>query len=158
MSIPDPEHARVRKRLRIDKHSPSTSTSTIDRIIPLSQTASANMRLTESDQSSSLSVSPDLPPVAGSSSSGLDVAAPSTKAHANGNGFTNGASGMSLLMGNGVVKHTKSIAKVSLAGTALYDDSFVDREEFVRLVIQSLRDVGYMFVSVLSVLPFFLRS
>ncbi|KAI0797559.1 WD40 repeat-like protein [Abortiporus biennis] len=37
-----------------------------------------------------------------------------------------------------------SVSRVSLPGTTLYDDSYVDREEFVRLVIQSLRDVGYI--------------
>ncbi|KAF8590071.1 WD40 repeat-like protein [Ramaria rubella] len=35
------------------------------------------------------------------------------------------------------------VARVHLPGTALYEGSHVDREEFVRLVIQSLRDVGY---------------
>lgn len=56
----------------------------------------------------------------------------------------NGASGSGL--GNGVVtKHGKSpVARVNLPGTKLYEDSDVDREEFFRLVIQSLRDVGYM--------------
>ena len=47
-------------------------------------------------------------------------------------------------MSNGVSKHGSSVARVSLPGTTLYDDPYVDREEFVRLVIQSLRDVGYM--------------
>ncbi|KAJ7286113.1 WD40 repeat-like protein [Mycena rebaudengoi] len=37
-----------------------------------------------------------------------------------------------------------SVARVTLPGSALYDDADVDREEFVRLVIQSLRDVGYI--------------
>ncbi|KAF9447666.1 WD40 repeat-like protein [Macrolepiota fuliginosa MF-IS2] len=48
--------------------------------------------------------------------------------------------------GNGVTKHGKApaVAAVKLPGTLLYEDSFVDREEFVRLVIQSLRDVGYI--------------
>lgn len=48
------------------------------------------------------------------------------------------------------MKHGKSIARVNLPGTTLYDDSYVDREEFIRLVIQSLRDVGYMCVYVSS--------
>ncbi|KIJ69067.1 hypothetical protein HYDPIDRAFT_172550 [Hydnomerulius pinastri MD-312] len=47
-------------------------------------------------------------------------------------------------MGNGISKHSSSIARVSLPGTTLYEDPYVDREEFVRLVIQSLRDVGYI--------------
>jgi WD repeat-containing protein 26 len=37
-----------------------------------------------------------------------------------------------------------SVKAVMLPGTTLYEDSPIDREEFVRLVIQSLRDVGYM--------------
>lgn len=78
----------------------------------------------------------------------------------NGNGVvsssgpaTNGSSGGAGLVlgngtGNGVTKHGKApaVATVNLPGTLLYEDSFVDREEFVRLVIQSLRDVGYMCV------------
>lgn len=44
---------------------------------------------------------------------------------------------------NGV--HTSSApAKLSLLGDSLYQDSQIGREEFIRLVIQSLRDVGYM--------------
>lgn len=68
----------------------------------------------------------------------------------NGNGHsavpaTNGSSGFGNGVGNGTAKREHgSISKVSLPGTTLYDDSTVDREEFVRLVIQSLRDVGYM--------------
>ncbi|KDQ33398.1 hypothetical protein PLEOSDRAFT_1073660 [Pleurotus ostreatus PC15] len=68
----------------------------------------------------------------------------------NGNGHsavpaTNGSSGFGNGVGNGIAKREHgSISKVSLPGTTLYDDSTVDREEFVRLVIQSLRDVGYM--------------
>lgn len=46
-------------------------------------------------------------------------------------------------MGNGISKHS-SIARVSLPGSTLYEDPYVDRQEFVRLVIQSLRDVGYI--------------
>lgn len=104
------------------------------------------MRLSESDYDSSFSVTPDLSAHAGPSSlggqfDGLVV----TNGHTN--GFTpavNGSSGGGAVMGNGVSKHGKGVAKVTLPGTTLYDDSFVDREEFVRLVIQSLRDVGYM--------------
>lgn len=50
-------------------------------------------------------------------------------------------------------KHSKSpdasrsvISRVNLPGTRLFEDSCINREEFVRLVIQSLRDVGYMLV------------
>jgi len=108
------------------------------------------MRIPESDQESAHSVSLDSAPQAGPSSLGLDGPGPSN-GHTNGNsftlpstnGFTNGAG----VVGNGVQKHGKSVAKVSLLGTGLYPDgSYVDREEFVRLVIQSMRDVGYMYV------------
>ncbi|KAJ6630542.1 WD40-repeat-containing domain protein [Mycena sp. CBHHK59/15] len=100
--------------------------------------------------------------VAGPSSVGLDHAGPSSNGHlhTNGNGFAavaNGASATSAV-GNGVQKHNGhskqssvashshsfSVARVTLPGSTLYDDSEVDREEFVRLVIQSLRDVGYI--------------
>ena len=40
--------------------------------------------------------------------------------------------------------HTRIVSRVKLDGTKLYPESFVDREEFVRLVAQTLRDVGYM--------------
>lgn len=103
------------------------------------------MKIPESDQESesALSVSFDSAR-AGPSSHGLDSLSPSN-GHTNGNGFTlptaNGTS-----MSNGVQK-LKSIAKVSPPGTSLFaDDSYLDREEFVRLVLQSLRDVGYMCV------------
>lgn len=113
-----------------DSFSPSTSTA---------------MRLMENDAESTLSVSPDDPPEAG----------PSTMALSNGhngivkaNGFsasyTNGSSKASVLDGHRLEKQRMSISRVSLPGSTLYDDSYVDREEFVRLVIQSLRDVGYM--------------
>jgi hypothetical protein len=39
---------------------------------------------------------------------------------------------------------TSTVARVSLPGTRLYPDSYIDREEFIRLVVQSLRDVGYV--------------
>lgn len=35
------------------------------------------------------------------------------------------------------------VHRLDLLGTRLYDDSYIDREEFIRLIIQSLRDVGY---------------
>jgi len=58
---------------------------------------------------------------------------------------TNGSSSNGI--GNGIHKtHGKSVMRVNLPGTMLYEDdeSFIDREEFVRLVIQSLREVGYL--------------
>lgn len=115
------------------------------------------MRVTDSDQESNLSASPDYTTLAGPSTTGLDYG----NNHANGNGHghvaasnghtsfgTNGSLGSSgCAVGNGVGKHGKAaIARVHLPGTTLYDDSYVDREEFIRLVIQSLRDVGYTYV------------
>ncbi|KAJ7047107.1 WD40 repeat-like protein [Mycena alexandri] len=110
------------------------------------------MRFPESEQAEDSSTSLDA--VAGPSSVGLDHPGPSN-GHLNGNGFaavTNGANAV----GNGLQKHnghskqssapshSLSVARVTLPGSSLYDDSDVDREEFVRLVIQSLRDVGYI--------------
>ncbi|KAJ7343183.1 WD40 repeat-like protein [Mycena albidolilacea] len=113
------------------------------------------MRYPGSEQAEDSSASSDA--VAGPSSLGLDHPGPSN-GHLNGNGFTaiaNGAAGVSAA-GNGVQKHNGhskqssatspalAVSRVTLPGTSLYDDSDVDREEFVRLVIQSLRDVGYI--------------
>ncbi|KAF5381032.1 hypothetical protein D9615_004152 [Tricholomella constricta] len=98
------------------------------------------MRFTDSDQDSTLSASPDFTAHAGPSTTG--------NGHTNGNGFvasTNGcATNGTSAVGNGYRHPGNAIAKLSLPGTTLYDDSYVDREEFVRLVIQSLRDVGYI--------------
>ncbi|TFY82981.1 hypothetical protein EWM64_g1032 [Hericium alpestre] len=94
------------------------------------------MRVPEND---SLSVSPDFASEAGPSS------LPSHPAKVRTNGTSNGFATQPVT--NGVSKHAKPpISRVTLPGTTLYDDSSVDREEFVRLVIQSLRDVGYMYV------------
>lgn len=103
-------------------------------------------KLSESDRD--LSVSPgNLNALAGPSCPPPFEGVVATNGHANGfTPVTNGTLGAGVVMGNGVQKHGKSVAKVNLPGTTLYDDSFVDREEFVRLVIQSLRDVGYMYV------------
>lgn len=54
---------------------------------------------------------------------------------------------------NGSTKRSRSpVARVELPGATIYDDSYIDREEYIRLVIQSLRDIGYMCVLVLVVL------
>jgi hypothetical protein len=143
----DAEHTRARKRQRTDISSPF-SRHTIDQAFAQTR---INMRLADSDQDSNLSASPDFTAHAGPSTQGSDRLGPSN-GHSNGTGFvpptngfmTNGSSGGHT--GNGIMKHGKAIAKVILPGTTLYDDSYVDREEFVRLVIQSLRDVGYVYV------------
>ncbi|KAH0830645.1 hypothetical protein J3R83DRAFT_2100 [Lanmaoa asiatica] len=98
------------------------------------------MYIPRSDKASASSVSINPISEAGPSSITLDKASRSNGITSI-NGFKpNG----SLPMSNGVSKHSSSVARVSLPGTTLYDDPYVDREEFVRLVIQSLRDVGYI--------------
>ena len=119
------------------------------------------MRFSESDQDSLLSSSPDYTSLPGSSSAAMGNPGPSSSS----NGYQNNASSMngnfngnngyvattngssSNGIGNGIHKtHGKSVMRVNLPGTMLYkdDESFIDREEFVRLVIQSLREVGYL--------------
>ncbi|KAJ3989155.1 WD40 repeat-like protein [Lentinula detonsa] len=110
------------------------------------------MRFTELEESSP------------TNSSNPAIAGPSSKSHstsngrtvANGNGFVSpftngngvvGSSGAGTSGSNGVVmeRHEKSaLSRVNLPGHLLYEDSNVDREEFVRLLLQSLRDVGYI--------------
>ncbi|KAJ7087763.1 WD40 repeat-like protein [Mycena epipterygia] len=113
------------------------------------------MRFPGSEQADDSPVSQDA--LAGPSSVGLDHPGPSN-GHLNGNGFTTVANGAPVAnaAGNGIQKHnghskqssaashSLSVARVTLPGSSLYNDSDVDREEFVRLVIQSLRDVGYI--------------
>ncbi|KZT26589.1 WD40 repeat-like protein [Neolentinus lepideus HHB14362 ss-1] len=95
-------------------------------------------------------------PEAGPSSIALNIASPksavtngfspATNGHTNGSlSPTNGvgAAPWKLLSMNGK-SASPALARVNLPGSTLYEDSFVDREEFVRLVIQSLRDVGYI--------------
>lgn len=130
----DDDHPRARKRQRTDD-------------IP-------TMRLPESDQDSqhSNSISPDFTPPAmeaGPSSRGLD----GPTIGANGRSLlslsptTNGHSAANGVAANGVHKNGKgTVARVHIPGTLLHDDMSIDREEFVRLVVQSLRDVGYMYV------------
>ena len=155
----DADSYRARKRPRVDSLSSVTS---IDRSLlspedhhqhqhhqhhhhPYSSTPApaTHMRLTDNDADSTLS-------------DGLPEAGPSsTPALANGhngivkgNGFAapfaNGNGRAAAADGRRAERHGAAVARVSLPGTTLYDDSYVDREEFVRLVIQSLRDVGYM--------------
>lgn len=148
---PDTEVSRPRKRQRIDSinNLESTSTSlTVNNSLRVTNSPLNDMRNPESDSHSNLSSSYDFVPEAGPSCVTLDKAG-----HSNGinkeNGYStptsNGTiSNGSSTMGNGLAKHSASITRVSLPGTTLYDDPYLDREEFVRLVIQSLRDVGYM--------------
>jgi hypothetical protein len=110
------------------------------------------LKLSDSDLGLPLSASSDLSVHAGPSSiaSGSSDDFVATNGHTNGfKMVTNGKSGMSAAFTNGMQKHSSSITKVTLPGTSLYENSPVDREEFVRLVIQSLRDIGYASVSLI---------
>lgn len=115
------------------------------------------MRLPESDESLPKS---DAAPKAGPSSIGLDGPRV-TNGHVNGNGFThhttNGLSPTGEALTNGKQKRKPTIEEVVLPGTSLYsDDPSIDREQFVRLMLQSLRDVGYQCVTIspCGLLPF----
>ncbi|KAH6918387.1 WD repeat-containing protein [Coprinopsis sp. MPI-PUGE-AT-0042] len=75
----------------------------------------------------------------------------STNAHdgiATKNGHTNGFSRTSLTNGSAgeasSSKQGRAVSKINLPGAKLYGDSSIQREEFVRLVVQTLRDVGYI--------------
>ncbi|KAJ4487725.1 WD40-repeat-containing domain protein [Lentinula aciculospora] len=110
------------------------------------------MRLTESEETS------PSPSIAGPSSKSFDYYStsngrtPSTNGKGFQSSFTNGngvdgSSGTGTSGSNGVVveKYGKSAPpRVNLPGHLLYEDLNVDREEFVRLLLQSLRDVGYI--------------
>ncbi|OCH88195.1 WD40 repeat-like protein [Obba rivulosa] len=106
------------------------------------------MRLSETDPDpdSTLSLALDGTPDAGPSAGPSTVSNGHNGILAKSNGFcTNGSSKLiSETVDGAALEHGTSIARVSLPGSTLYDDSHVDREEFVRLVIQSLRDVGYI--------------
>lgn len=134
---------RAYKRQRITSESTNTPGSTSLSIgrTPYAQGPSTdNMHIPRSDKMSTSS--PSVHPIseAGPSSITLDKTS-----RPNGITSINGFKPNGSLLSNGVPKqHSSSVARVSLPGTTLYDDPYVDREEFVRLVIQSLRDVGYM--------------
>ena len=115
-STPDPADTRARKRQR-------TYGQDSDQVL------SSDMKLPDSDANSMIE---------------QDAGPSTTNGHAQNNAPTNGFT-------NGYGKQQQpsptpstSIAKVSLPGKMLHDHSAISREEFVRLVIQSLRDVGYM--------------
>lgn len=144
------DQPRAYKRQRVDSTSTITSTATsvttIDNTLRIPSLPADSMHVPQSDQSPRLSVSINSTTEAGPSSLILDKASRSN-GFTNGNGLmmpmANGSTKGSSPVGNGVSKHS-SIARVSLPGSTLYEDPYVDRQEFVRLVIQSLRDVGYM--------------
>jgi hypothetical protein len=84
-----------------------------------------------------------------------DEVYPSAKnAHAKGlsNGSTNGsATNGSLsprleLFADSAIRRPMTISRVSPPGSTLYPDSTTNREEFVRLVIQTMKDIGYLYV------------
>ncbi|PVF98849.1 WD40 repeat-like protein [Serendipita vermifera] len=118
------------------------------------------MRLTQpADAPETRSVSPELLIATQSViSSGLslmaamdDVSSPVKNSHMKGlsNGSTNGsATNGSLspridLQAESGTRRLMQITRVNPPGKSLYPDSSIDREEFVRLVLQALKDVGY---------------
>ncbi|KAL5511801.1 hypothetical protein ACEPAH_5019 [Sanghuangporus vaninii] len=161
------EQQPARKRPRLDDHT-STRPYLYNLTHPPSPTLSKplqTMRLVENDNSDQRPVSLDsdspltnITPRDMSASDGLSTLAASQVA-TNGNSFnlTNGGGSairdVAVPVANGR-KHSKSpdasrsaphvIPRVHLPGTRLFEESCIDRQEFVRLVIQSLRDVGYL--------------
>ncbi|KAL5490152.1 hypothetical protein ACEPAI_4985 [Sanghuangporus weigelae] len=157
----------ARKRPRLDDHT-STRPYLYNLTHPPSPTLSKPlqiMRLVENDNSDQRPVSLDsdspltnITPRDMSASDGLSTLAAGQVA-TNGNSFNLANGGGSAIrdvavpVANGR-KHSKSpdasrsaphvIPRVHLPGTRLFEGSCVDRQEFVRLVIQSLRDVGYL--------------
>jgi WD repeat-containing protein 26 len=97
------------------------------------------MRLHDGPPSRSPTPSRDLPEPPHERGNAVDssmLAGPSgTNGHFNGVPLANGHASLT--------PRPWEVVRVTLPGTALYEGSHVDREEFVRLVIQSLRDVGY---------------
>lgn len=66
---------------------------------------------------------------------------------------TNGSLSPRLEVSNEKIpRFSTSITRVEPPGTTLYSDSTVNREEFVRLVLQTLKDIGYVYV--LSIIIF----
>lgn len=141
----DSDWSRARKRPRVSVDSLSSVTSVERSLIPDEPSSLSTMRLPENDSESTLSVAlADLPAAGPSSTNNLSnghnglVKGNGHSTFTNGNGKTGGVDGLK------AEKQRMSVSRVSLPGTTLYDDSYVDREEFIRLTIQSLRDVGYM--------------
>jgi hypothetical protein len=131
------ERARKRQRLETTSSDPEIAsssrlgTSTVQHD-PLSENT-FSMRLPEREYDTN-PTSPDFRPRASSSLS------PSPKT----NGHVANGCGSPI---NGSSKRSRGrVAKVELPGATIYDDSYIDREEYIRLVIQSLRDIGYMCV------------
>ncbi|KAG8934591.1 hypothetical protein FRC02_009671 [Tulasnella sp. 418] len=95
----------------------------------------------------------------GSSNLGATTAAPSGAANISGaikdkgkakdtsNGITTVAHVKRVLPKGGGMGGTgtrPAVTRVNPPGTTIYPDSTIDREEFIRLVVQSLRDIGYI--------------
>jgi len=156
----DPDTTRAKKRPRIDSLSSVTSVErTLLHEDSFASTTNENttMRLHESENDTTPSVSLDSLAGAGPSTSSIPISSKHngvTKTNGFSAPYTNGNS--KTRISDGLAEHPpdrgrSAISRVSLPGSTLYDDSYVDREEFVRLVIQSLRDVGYMYVFIFFV-------
>ena len=150
---PSAESLRIRKRQRIDSVSSITSVErTLLQDDSFTSTHTDNsMRLHETEEDSTLAVSFDSTAEAGPSSplkhNGVSKTNGFSSPYSNGNGKVRILDGLD---GHSPNIYRSSIARVTLPGTTLYEDSNIDREEFVRLTIQSLRDLGYMYVFITS--------
>lgn len=122
-------------RLQSDQASPSSTSLTV----PSNSLAGPSIPVQSSNSFSSNGHTNGVGPTTNGFSNGLT----------NGTGSSNPTSGPPK---NGLNRYGKSVAQVSLPGRKLFSDSNVDREEFVRLVVQSLRDVGYMYARSLPLL------
>jgi hypothetical protein len=136
----DIANERARKRQRLETTSSNPEIASSSRLgtsavqhDPLPENT-FSMRLPEREYDTN-PTSPDFRPRASSSS-----LSPSPKT----NGHVANGCGSPI---NGSSKRSRGrVAKVELPGATIYDDSYIDREEYIRLVIQSLRDIGYMCV------------
>lgn len=133
---------RARKRQRLEINNPSSQIASSSRLgtstaeYDLLPKDTLSMRPPEREYESN-PTSPHIRPRARSPS-----LSPSPKA----NGHVANGHGSPM---NGSSKRSKSpVARVEFPGATIYDDSYIDREEYIRLVIQSLRDIGYMCVLV----------
>ncbi|KAG8904251.1 hypothetical protein FRB99_002035 [Tulasnella sp. 403] len=123
---------------------------------------SSHLEVVDSPQAPTRSLDPSVPPFLPSLRLPSPLSTPAVNALSfdfvssastpppNQNGFsktkdTNGfaASSSSLSVHDAASSCSSSVVKVNLPGTTIYEDSNIDREEFIRLAIQALRDIGY---------------
>ena len=139
----DTTSERVRKRQRLEITNPSSQIASSSRLgtsateHDLFPKDTLSMRPPERDYDSN----PTTPHIHRHSRSSSSSPSPKANGH-----LTNGHGSPM----NGSSKRSKSpVVRVEFPGSTIYDDSYIDREEYIRLVIQSLRDIGYMCVLVI---------